>query len=287
MRRRDLLQATFAAGPLAAGSPLAGSSAALAARGEEEDFPGILDSNVSLFRWPFRRLPLDDTEKLVAKQRSLGITGAIAGSFEGIFHRDLAAANARLLEECARFPGLVPAVSVNPALPGWERELAEASGVVRLHPGYHGYGLDDPRFAELLAAAAERGLLVQLAVALEDVRTQPELVRVAEVDLSPLPGLMARVRQAAVQLLNAKPRPALLQALAATPGLLLDTALADGTDAVARLVEAFGADRVLFGTHAPFLIPEAALVRVHESTLEAPHLRAVLGANARRALGEA
>ena len=30
----------------------------------------IIDTNVHLFRWPFRRLPLDNTSRLVGKLRS-------------------------------------------------------------------------------------------------------------------------------------------------------------------------------------------------------------------------
>ncbi len=274
MNRRGLLK-----GGLAAGAALA-----VAARGED-DFPGILDCNVSLFQWPFRRLPLDGTEKLVTKLRSLGITKALAGSFEGIFHRDLTSANTRLAEECARFPELVPVASVDPSKHGWERDLAAASSAIRLHPGYHGYGLDHPGFAELLLAASERRLFVQLAVAFEDPRTQPERMRVPEVDLGPLSGVMAKVPSAKVQLLNWKGRGSLTNTLKEVPNLSFDTTFADGTDAVATLVKTFGPERVLFGTHAPFLIPEAALVRVHEAGLEVTPLTAVIRGNADRWLG--
>jgi predicted TIM-barrel fold metal-dependent hydrolase len=274
MKRRGLLKGTLAAG----------SIAALAARGEE-DFPGILDTNVNLFRWPFRRLPLDETEKLVAKLRSLGITKALAGSYEGVFHRDLSSANVRLAAECARFPELVPVVSINPSRPGWEHDLDAAKTAIRLHPAYHGYGLDQPGFPDLLLAAAERGLLVQLAVALEDPRTQPEWMRVPEVDLSPLPAAMAKAPEAKVQLLNWKGRGSLTNTLRELPNLSVDTALADGTDAVATLVKTFGPERVLFGTHAPFLIPEAALVRVHEADLAEGDLRAVIRNSADHWLG--
>jgi len=271
MNRRILLQGGLAA------VALAGKVAHA-----EDDFAGILDSNVNLFRWPFRRLPLDETGKLVAKLRSLGITKALAGSFEGTFHRDLTSANARLAGECARFPELVPVASVDPSKPGWERDLATASSAVRLHPGYHGYGLDHPGFADLLVAASERGLLVQLAVALEDPRTQPERMRVPEVDLGPLAAALAKAPSAKVQLLNWKGRGTLTNTLKAIPNLSVDTALADGTDAVASLVKTFGPERVLFGTHAPFLIPEAALVRVHEADLDAAALVAVVRGNADR-----
>lgn len=272
MKRRDLLKGTLAAG----------SIAALSAQGGE-DFPGIFDTNVNLFPWPFRRLPLDETEELVAKLRSLGVTKALAGSFEGVFHRDLGAANARLLEECARFPELVPAVSINPAKPGWHRDLDMAKTAIRLHPGYHDYGLDHPGFHELLAAA-DRGLLVQLVVALEDPRTQPDLMRVPEIDLGPLPSAMQKAPGAKVQLINWKARGSLTDTLRAIPRLFFDTALVDGTDAVATLVGTFGPDRVLFGSHAPFLIPEAALLRVHEAGLDTAPLTALLRGNADRSL---
>ncbi|MCB1086587.1 MAG: hypothetical protein KDM63_06050, partial [Verrucomicrobiae bacterium] len=106
MKRRVLLQSAVAG---SAAVLLRGPTAAVAAAATDDEaeaeagkFEGILDSNLSLFHWPFRRLPLDETETLIAKLRALGVTKALAGSFEAIFHRDLASANGRLAEECAR-----------------------------------------------------------------------------------------------------------------------------------------------------------------------------------------
>jgi predicted TIM-barrel fold metal-dependent hydrolase len=281
MNRRDVLGLAITAGAVSAVLPATARSEA-----DEALRFRIVDTNVSLFRWPFRRLPLDDADLLVKKLRSLGIAQAWAGSFEGLLHRDLAEVNRRLAEACRRYPELIPIGSINPELPGWEEDLASCVGEhsmpgVRLHPNYHGYSLDDPRFARLLKTATEAGRFVQIASAMEDVRTQHNLVRVPDVDLSPLPKTVAGIPGARVQILNHRLRSPLLEQLAETPGVYFDTARVDSTDGVPKLTRHVPAGRVLFGTHAPFLIPNAALIRVHESgSLDEAELKAVLGGNA-------
>ncbi len=285
MRRRHFLNTVVTAGAASALATRHGP----AADDDPSSIRPITDSNVSLFHWPGRRLPLDDTDALLEKMRSLGIARAWAGSFEGLLHRDLAAVNRRLADACAPHPELVPIGSVNPGLPGWEDDLKRCDGEhgmpgIRLHPNYHGYSLDDPRFDRLLELAAEAGLLVQLAALLEDPRTQSTLLQVPDVDLAPLPATLTRLPGARVQLLNWRPRGDLLEKLAEIPGLTFDIARVEATDGVAALLKAVPRDRVLFGTHAPFLIPEASLIRVHESALDGETLTAVLGENAARIL---
>lgn len=288
INRRELLQWATAAGT-------ASIMSTSAARTEEPAQPEfhVIDTNVSLFRWPFRRLPLDDSASLVKKLHSLGIVEAWAGSFEGVFHRDVAAVNQRLVSECKKYKELTPIGSVNPNLPGWEHDLKQCIEKykmpgIRLHPNYHGYALDDPPFARLLKRATSAGLLVQIAAALEDTRTQPAKLVVPDVDLTPLPEVMKQIPKSRVQILNYRPRPAVLGSLARTEGISFDVARVEGTDGVPKLMEAVPAGRVLFGTHAPFLIPEAALIRTHESSLLSDiQLRALLSTNANALLGDA
>lgn len=282
MNRRDVLSLAVAAGASAAICPLSASA--------DEDNSAtrlrIVDTNVSLFHWPFRRLPLDETEKLVKKYRSLGIAQAWAASFEGVLHRDIASVNRHLSEACLNFPELVPIGSVNPELPGWEEDLRRCCGKlsmpgVRLHPNYHGYTLDDPRFAKLLSLATKAGRFVQIAATMEDTRTQHPNLVMQDVDLAPLADVVKRVPGARVQILNYRPRGPIFERLAKTTEVMFDTARVDATDGIPKLVRSLPAGRVLFGTHAPFLIPEAALIRVHESgELDDKALQAVYAGNA-------
>ena len=79
----------------------------------------IIDTNVNLSRWPFRRLMGDDTSDLVAGLKKRNVTHAWAASLDGIFHKDIAAVNMRLVEECHTHGQgiLVPIGAINPKLP--------------------------------------------------------------------------------------------------------------------------------------------------------------------------
>ncbi len=255
----------------------------------------LIDTNVSLGRWPFRRSPLEETTALVDKLSSHGVTQAWAGSFDAIFHKDLSDVNRRLAQEC-RLRGrglLIPFGAVNPGLPGWEEDLRRCHTEhrmrgIRLFPNYHGYGLDTPAFANLLKLAAASNLVVQIACGLEDQRTQSPRLQFPPVDVSPLSQWLGRSTAPRVQLLNA------FRALRGKPvldlaahGARFEIATLEGVEGVSKLLAQIPADRLCFGSHAPFFYFESAELKLRESVLTATQWEAVRAGNARRLLSSA
>lgn len=236
----------------------------------------IVDVNVSLSRWPFRRLPCDETPRLVEKLRQAGVTRAWTGSFDALLHTDLAAVNSRLAQSCATHGKdlLVPFGSVNPMLPDWPEDLRRCHEVhrmpgIRLHPNYHGYALDAPAFTELLAQARKRRLILQLAVMMEDERTQHPLLRVPSVDLDPLPRIAAQYPDVPFVVLNGlrTRRSPLLTELARRENAFFDIAMLEGAGGISQVLETLPSSRVLFGSHFPFYYLEAAQLKLVESEL--------------------
>jgi uncharacterized protein len=253
----------------------------------------ITDVNVSLSRWPTRRVPCDEPPRFVERLRACGVTQAWAGSFDGLLHKDVGGVNLRLAAECRQHPDglLQPFGTVNPLLPDWREELRRCHEVhhmpgIRLHPNYHGYQLDNPVFAELLKLAAERGLIVQLALRMEDPRMQHPLLRVADVDVKPLPAVVAALPQLQLVLLNAM--PALpndtLAALVGTGRVCIEIATLEGVGGIAGLLARVPLDQVLFGSHFPYFILESAVLKLRESALSPVQLNAITCENARRVL---
>ncbi len=253
----------------------------------------IVDVNVNLSQWPLRRLPCDETPRLVAKLKQHGVAQAWAGSFEGLLHRDIAGVNARLADECRRRGEglLLPFGSINPMLPDWAEDVRRCQEDlhmpgIRLHPNYHGYALTDAVFSEVLAMAEQRGLIVQLAARMDDVRVQHPLMRVPDVDLRPLGELLAKFSRIRLVLLNG---PGALRGdarkrLGAARNLWMDIATVEGVGGIAAMLQEVPAERVVFGSHCPLFSLESALLKMRESEMSDQQAAAIFRDNARRLL---
>jgi predicted TIM-barrel fold metal-dependent hydrolase len=296
--RRSFVKAAL----LPAAGPLVGAVAPRGAQAAEQPGPAgpdIIDCNVHLFHWPFRKLKYDRTDALVAKLKRHRITRAWAGSFEAVLHKQLDLVNRRLAEECRMRGGgvLVPFGSVNPAWPDWEEDLRRCHEEyrmpgVRLYPAYHGYALDHADFARLLAVAAKRGLVVQIVMRLEDERVHHGAISIPPVNPAPLPEALKKAPDAKMQLLNSA-GPLLgnsLAALVRETQVTFDIAATESNGGVGRLIEgknrsyrgAIPVERLVFGSHAPFFPCECAVMKLFESPLTLEQLDKLMHANSKR-----
>jgi predicted TIM-barrel fold metal-dependent hydrolase len=257
----------------------------------------VIDTNVNLFRWPFRRVVGDDPEGLVSRLEKRGVTQAWAGSFEGLLCRDVEGVNARLAVACREHGAnfLIPFGCINPKLPDWEEDLRRCHENhhmvgIRLYPNYHGYGLADPAFARLLAMAASRKLIVQIALSMEDPRTQFPLMLVPPVDPTPLSDLIPHIQNLRLILLNAGYRgedsTLGLREIDKADSVYFDIAMNEGVGGLARLIAETSPARVVFGSHYPFFYYESALLKVRSAGLPREQELAVFEGNARALLAK-
>lgn len=256
----------------------------------------IVDTNVYISRWPFRRLVGDEIQDLVSILRKENVNQAWAGSFDGILHKDIGGVNARLAADCEAHGRnfLAPFGSINLKLPGWQEDLRRCHEEhkmpgIRLHPNYHGYSLTDAVFAGLLRSAAARGLIVQLVLSMEDIRTQHPLMRVPAVDVSALPQIVKSAPPVRLVLLNwtSPLRGQRLQRLVEAGEIYFDIATVEGIEGIARLTENLPLERLLFGSNFPLFHFAAARLKMRESGLPEERQDAIFEGNARRILARA
>jgi len=290
MRRRRFLETSLAAGA-ALGLAAAGGRAPAAAPASES----LIDVSVNLGRWPFRRLPHDQPAELAAMLRRHNVRQAWTANLAGLFHKDVRAANAWLVEQCKRHGDdlFIPFGTVNPMWLDWEEDLRRCHEEhnmpgIRLHPNYHRYTLDEPAFANLFTQAAERGLIVQIVPWMEDERHHHPLTPRPTVNLRPLPNLIKRVPTSRVMILNGSRTPGqqAVSLLEDFENVWFDFAKLDVIDGLGRLLQRVPAERVVFGSHAPLFYFESARLKMQESVLTPQQAQAIRSGNAQRLLGK-
>jgi predicted TIM-barrel fold metal-dependent hydrolase len=272
-------------------APAAGSSTS----------PGIIDTNVNLFNWPFRALKYRDTKALVAKLRKHRVIEAWAGSFEALFSKDMNGINERLAAECReKAPGfLIPFGSVNLAWPDWQEDVRRCHEVhkmpgLRIYPGYQPFDLDHPGMENLVKMTSERGLVLQVVFGMEDPRVHHPIINVGPVSYTALLKAVKGTPNAKVQLLHfdgAIRGEGLAQFLKQT-NAVMDISRLEGNGAVGRVLGAVQGsspapvpvERILFGSHAPYFPLETAILKLIESPLDAQQLKTIMQDNARRLL---
>ena len=249
----------------------------------------FIDTNAYIGQWPFRALPDASVEALLANYSHYGVERAWTGSFDGLFHKDVAAVNGRLVEACATNDNYIlqPFGTVNPTLPNWEEDLRRcaedhAMQGIRLHPNYHGYLLDDARFRALLTEAAKRKLVVQLVVTMEDERMMHPLMRVPHVDVAPLAEAIGNIDGLNIVVLNAfrAVRGNAIDALVATEKVSFELAWLEGIAGIDHIRKQIPIKRLHFGSYTPFFYFQSSMLKLKESDLSTEELNAIQGGNA-------
>jgi len=279
--RRNFLKSTLATASIAACGLARGANRNVASSDDS-----ITDTHVYTGHWPHQTLQNNTPASLVAALRRNKIKQAWLGTFDALFHKNIAGVNERLAQICSQSDGamLIPFGAVNPTLPDWEEDIRRCHETfhmrgIRLHPNYHGYKLDDSRFTRLLQLATDRGLIVQLTVALDNEKHLWLNPQPPGVDITPLAKTLATIKGCRV--------------VVSTGTATIEDALIERLDQLNnayfefRKEKSFNeipSERIVFGSSGPLHSIESSLTSLKQVGLKDGDMRAIKSDNARRLL---
>jgi len=194
---------------------------------------------------------------------------------------------------------------MHPDFKGWYAELARVKELglkgIKLHPVYQGVDFDAPRCLRILDRAGELDLIVVTHAGLDVgfpgvVRCSPEMVRRAVGQVGPVKLVLAHMG-------GWRSWDRVLELLPDTP-VMIDTSFSTGkmcplddgyyqpdeldlldSQRFLKLVQAFGARRVLFGSDSPWSSQKESREWIESQPLTEEEKAAILGGNARKLLG--
>ena len=232
----------------------------------------IVDSHMHVGDFPMFNVAID-RDGLVAQMRDHAIDTGL------VFHPD----NELVRAIVSSTPGLYGLVWANPRDPDAvdrTRRLLDEPGSrfrgVKLHPLLDGYHPDDPAVHPIVELLIERDLpalihcghpIFTLPWSIEElVRRYPD-ARV----------ILGHMGHGNIVYINAA-----IDVAARNPNVYLETSGMPMHTKIREAVERAGADRVLYGSDAPFHHPTVELSKVRLSGVEGEDLSRVLGENGRR-----
>ncbi len=148
----------------------------------------IIDTGGYLGEFPFRKLNRTDPFSLSDYASGFGITHMIVSSIEAVFFKDTKEGNDILSDTLIRYAkemkkGMLrylPYYVVNPAYPGWEKDLTYAlknEGFlgIDLFPKYHGYSFDSLCLKSFMDLARRKKVPVRICSGFENIRQRCDL----------------------------------------------------------------------------------------------------------------
>lgn len=239
----------------------------------------LIDINAYIGHWPFRRLEGNTLDALITRMNEFGVDMAIVSNIHGIFYKATDFANEELYEAIQAHPEfqkrIIPFAVLNPVLPWWERALEESQekyGMkgIRLYPLYHHYELTDERCVRLVQAARDRGMPVAIPQRMIDTRMRSWLDVAEELDYEDIAELVEKVPDAKYMMLDTRHTPSeKARDILKEADILFDTTRASGTPITGLngsdlhyLRDAFGIEKLAFGTGTPFLDYFSPFVRI-------------------------
>jgi uncharacterized protein len=256
----------------------------------------IVDCNAYCGRWPFRRLGFPGAAGLAKLMGRTATDVALVSPLAGAFYRDCLSAVQEMLDD----PGwdaqtMLPVAVVNPAFPGWRRDLETMAGslgcvALRLLPNYHGYSLYEEGADSGLAVVEKAqglGLPVILTMRMQDERSHHWHMLVDAVPVDEVRFLMRLLPRGKYVLSNVWFR----EARALQPELELvddgawEVSYKPPDHFVEDAVRECGPERLLYGSAAPLQYPECTLAVVRGADVSDEAKELMLAGNARRLFG--
>jgi predicted TIM-barrel fold metal-dependent hydrolase len=245
-----------------------------------------IDINAFFGHWPYWPLLHPRPEDLLRQMDRYSIDRAAVASLRGL-HGDWHEANAETLRVTrAHADRFIPVACMSPMKGGGSaalRELVENGfRALRLYPLLlQGYRLRSP-FADDVAAAAGKAGITLIVPTRPMMNFRFPALPVDEVaDLSR--------RHPRTQVVLSGPNylsefQSAIEALQACANLSIEVSCMQGLQAVARMVGAVGADRVVWGTGMPLHAPACGVAKLEHADITAEHLEAVAWQNTERLL---
>lgn len=225
-----------------------------------------IDVNAAWGFWPIQHFSIKTLTELDEAYKDAGVEEVWLSAVESILYPEPDTYDDALFEQIRSLRRFRPVKTVNPLLANWKKSLEAFRArhpvvAIKLFPNYHGYSLDLPQVTEVAQYAAQHNLPLLIQVRVNDERNQPICMQVDGVSVQAIVELSLRVSDCRIIALNTY-RGELPTLAAGSSNLTAEPGFWDGIGVMDFAVQTLGSERLMWGTGAPFLHIQAAVLKL-------------------------
>lgn len=245
-----------------------------------------VDVNALLGHWPFRKIRKLTLGDLRNVHRKNNIAGGYVASLNSIFYNDPFEGDLEL-HETIRGTEYKQVLTVNPTLPGWERDIEE--GIrrfdihgVRIYPTYHDYKLNSEPVDRLCEALKRHQLPLFVTKRMEDERLD-YLIKPEPLAVDDLKHFVRHHSDMHIVLLNIRFAEivSMREEMNRLPKLFFDTSgLKDRVFVIEELLQQIPAGQMLYGSQHPLNCLKSTHLLVDTAEIDESVKQCIMGGNA-------
>jgi hypothetical protein len=251
----------------------------------------ILDINAFLGTWPFRKLRYSGIEGLNYLIARAGVNRALVSPFESLFYKSNDSANC-CLQEIEGSSALIPVAAINPTLPNVQSYLRDLIAQKRvrafkLHPDYHGYGLNDDLARPIYRAAEDSAMPVIVPLRMSDERSHHWAAKVPPTPAGEVTEAAKHHSGVKFIVCNARSDEAtvVLKGGTTSEKLYLAISWAQMEGFIASAVNRYGPDKIMWGSNMPLHYPETTLAQIKNADITTEARDMILSGNPKAVFG--
>ncbi len=234
----------------------------------------MLDCNVVVGNWPFRKIRNNTIEAIEKLHGQYGIKGGFVSSAEAAFYNDPLEADMDLAQALEGKENYRHVITVNPAMPGacanLRRAMKELNPAgVRVYPHYHDFELHSPGFEQVCDLLREYKLPLFLNLRMDDNRAE-HMVYSKNIGWWEITGFLQRHTDIPILLCNVRcfEFNALAKAITVQDNVCIDACgLKDGFFAVDKLYDQGMSKYLVYGSNAPVFAMRSSMLLVEKADI--------------------
>ncbi|GAA5219601.1 amidohydrolase family protein [Membranihabitans marinus] len=235
----------------------------------------LIDSNAYIGHWPFRERNYNTCDGLMTRMDEFGVDMSYVSSLTAIMYKNTQTANASLYREIQGNSEakrrLKPVAVINPiyGYGGWKDDYYTCikeweMSAIKIFPIYHRYDFNNEYCIELVRMAAKDDIPVMIPIRMVDARPSSWLDVEESLSTNQIMGLVKQVPETKYILQNVASGVSFSdenEKVFRNNQVWMDTS-GRSMNEFHHLVERFGVEKFVFGTHSPTLDYVTGLLRI-------------------------